>query len=254
MVHQHSQTADAYEPNTGGFPKCFTEFSEFSDKKYLTVKGLEIATQPSLALETRMLPKRQQDTSETGSLNDSNSCFGDLSDSLNSVKVLVHLGKLQCTQTQAETKDCKQCSMKNFLWADQINDRFNVAAWDIRQVSVFDVRNERVTSRLTFRTARRTAHYHTPSRVNRRKSAQPRGHGIPCLWTSHMYAQCSPTVSTSDMLHIKYNPWWGDWVLLFPRFSVHLPPLNWTEQLNFKVCFFQSCASINLDHHQGVCT
>ena len=93
----------------------------------MTVKGLETATQPTLALETRMLPKRQQDTSETGSLNDSNSCFGDLSDSLNSVKVLLHLGKLQCTQTQAETKDCKQCSMKNFLMADQVDDGFITA-------------------------------------------------------------------------------------------------------------------------------
>ena len=33
----------------GVFPKCFfTEFSELSDKKFMTLKGLEPATQPPL--------------------------------------------------------------------------------------------------------------------------------------------------------------------------------------------------------------
>ena len=48
----------------GVFPKCFTGFAEFSDKKtfVITVKGLEPATQSPLVWETRKLPQHQQDT------------------------------------------------------------------------------------------------------------------------------------------------------------------------------------------------
>ena len=42
----------------------FTEFSEFSDEKKLTLKGLEPATQPPLVYNTRMLPQRQEDICE----------------------------------------------------------------------------------------------------------------------------------------------------------------------------------------------
>ena len=46
------------------FQMFFTEFSKFSDKKFMTLKGLEPATQPPLVLETSMLPQCQQDTCE----------------------------------------------------------------------------------------------------------------------------------------------------------------------------------------------
>ena len=39
-------------------------FTEFSDKKFMTLKGLQPATQPPLVLETRMLLQHQQDTCE----------------------------------------------------------------------------------------------------------------------------------------------------------------------------------------------
>ena len=44
----------------------FTEFSEFSDKNIVTLKGLEPATQPPLVSETSMLPQRQPDMCRGG--------------------------------------------------------------------------------------------------------------------------------------------------------------------------------------------
>ena len=73
----------------------FTEFVEFSDKKIMTLRGLEPAIQPPLVLETSMLPQRQKDTCERLDL-ELSPCFSDLSVSLNllnSAKVLLHLGK-----------------------------------------------------------------------------------------------------------------------------------------------------------------
>ena len=67
------------------FLNVFTEFAEFSDKKIvITAKGFEL--KPSLAFESSMLPKRQTDTCNRQVYIESNSCFSDLTVSLNSLK------------------------------------------------------------------------------------------------------------------------------------------------------------------------
>ena len=70
-----------------------------------------------------------------------------------------------------DERNVPQCSMRNFLQADPVDDRF--------VVSVFDVRNEQINIPHGVKLIITT---HTePSLVKHRKSAQPRGHGIPCL-------------------------------------------------------------------------
>ena len=59
----------------------FTEFAEISDNKFMTLKGLEPATQPPLVSETSMLPQRHQDTCERQDLKiEHNSCFSDFTE------------------------------------------------------------------------------------------------------------------------------------------------------------------------------
>ena len=66
----------------------------------ITVKGSNL---PPLVLETMMLPHHRQDTRERqGLLFEPNSCFSDLSNSLNSKKVLLHLGKTVLLQHNFE--------------------------------------------------------------------------------------------------------------------------------------------------------
>ena len=84
------------------FLNVFPEFTKFSDKNICHCSNLL-----PLVLETRMLSQHQQDTCERQDLKiQPNSCFSDLSDSvnllnsLNSMKVLLHLEKkLQCVSS-----------------------------------------------------------------------------------------------------------------------------------------------------------
>ena len=52
---------------TGVFPECFTEFSEFSDQKYLSLKGLEPGTSCVRRQDATTTPAIHM--SDTGSLN-----------------------------------------------------------------------------------------------------------------------------------------------------------------------------------------
>ena len=78
----------------GFFYKCFTEFSEKSF--VISTKGLEPATQPPLVRETRLLAQRQQDACRDRifKLNPIHASVTSNSlNSLNSVKILLYLGK-----------------------------------------------------------------------------------------------------------------------------------------------------------------